>query len=223
MEQTSPEQLALASATKRRCSSNTIDVCAEGARSSASSEVSFFMFDGVGRSRSCVSAWRSIDQASGGAQAGGPKGLALFRIAQKSIDELASSFSPINPPPLRSTFHASLPANLALLPPDAEMRTLSSDRGCRRRIGSKERGGTRGVSIESPPQREESKRAKKAKRKKERPNLVFPPSSFFAVVAALVRWVSSPGGDRLASSRSSLFPSASRAEVFVSGHLTGVK
>ena len=55
MEQTSHEQLALASATKRRCSSTTIDVCAEGARSSASSEVSFFVFDDVRRASCCVS------------------------------------------------------------------------------------------------------------------------------------------------------------------------
>jgi len=57
MEQhTSPneaEQQQLAalapSASKRRCSSNTIDVCAEGARSSVSSEVSpsFLLFNSV--------------------------------------------------------------------------------------------------------------------------------------------------------------------------------
>lgn len=84
MEQTSPEQLALASATKRRCSSNTIDVCAEGARSSASSEVSFSVFDGVGRVLRCASAWRSIGRASGGARAERRKGLAFVFASRRN-------------------------------------------------------------------------------------------------------------------------------------------
>lgn len=182
MEQTSPEQLALASATKRRCSSNTIDVCAEGARSSASSEVSFFVFDGVGRPQSFVSAWRSIGRASGGSAGGGAKGTSICFASRRNP---STSW--------HRHFRQSVLHRCTLLSTPRSQRTSPFSRLMQRRerflsIEDVE-GGLEGKSEEghaacrsSPHQQLREGRAKgqkKSKKKKERPNLVFPPSSFF--------------------------------------------
>ena len=59
------------SASKRRCSSNTIDVCAEGARSSVSSEVSLSFFYSTAR---MASGGLARPSGAGGASVGGAEG-----------------------------------------------------------------------------------------------------------------------------------------------------